>query len=119
MDVLGEVIHLRRKLVVLDNLCCTLQESGVEIEDIARVRLASGRATQEEADLTVRDGLLGEVVIDDERVPARVAEILADGSTGERREVLHGRGVGRCGGYDNRVCHCAVLLKGRDNLRHG
>jgi len=43
--------------------------------------------------LAVGDGLLGQVVEDDERVHAVVAEVLADGAAGVGRKELRGQGV--------------------------
>ena len=54
----------------------------MEIEDVARIRLAARRAAEQQRELAVRDGLLGEVVVDDERVLPVVAEVLAHGHEG-------------------------------------
>jgi hypothetical protein len=43
----------------------TLKEAGVQVEHITRVSLTAGRATEEEGHLTVSDGLLGQIIIDD------------------------------------------------------
>jgi hypothetical protein len=40
-----------------------LEQARVEVEDVARVRLAARRAAQQERELAVRDGLLGEIVV--------------------------------------------------------
>jgi hypothetical protein len=50
---------------LLGHLGGALEEAGVEVEDVARVRLAARRAAQEERELAVRDGLLGEIVVDE------------------------------------------------------
>ena len=52
-------------------------------------------------------------------VHAVVAEILAHGAAGERRQVLHRRRVGRGRRDDDRVFECALLLQHLDELRHG
>ena len=44
----------------------TLEETRVEVEDVTGVSLATGRTTEKEGHLTVGDGLLGQVVVDDE-----------------------------------------------------
>lgn len=44
----------------------TLEETRVEVEDITRVGLTTGGTTEEERHLTVSDGLLGQIVVDDE-----------------------------------------------------
>ena len=71
--------------------------------------LTTGRTSQQEGHLTVGDGLFGEIVEDDEGVLAVVAEELAHGSAGIRRQVLQGSGVGSGGGN-----HDAVTWSMRD-----
>ena len=48
-----------------------LEQAAVQVEDVTRVRLAARRAAQRERHLAVRDGLLGEVVVDAQHVAAR------------------------------------------------
>ena len=50
------VVHLGR----------TLEETRVEVEDVTGVGLTTGRTTEEQGHLAVSDGLLGQVVVDDE-----------------------------------------------------
>ena len=50
------VVHLGR----------TLEETRVQVEDITGVGLTTGGTTQQEGHLTVSDGLLGQVIVDDE-----------------------------------------------------
>ncbi len=89
----------------------------MQVEDVARVGLAAGRAPREERYLAVRPGVLRQVVVHDERVFAAVAEVLAHRATGERRQVLERRGVGSPGDDDDGVLHRAVLLERGDDLR--
>lgn len=91
----------------------------MEVEDVSGVGLTSGRATEEEGHLTVGDGLLGQIVEDDEGVLAVVTEPLSDGGSGEGGEVLEGSGLGGGSGDDDGVLHGVVLLKGLDELRDG
>ena len=65
----------------------------MEIEDVAGVRLAAWRTAEEERDFAVRGGVLGEVVVDHQRMFAGVAEVLAHRGRGEGSEVLHWRGL--------------------------
>ena len=44
----------------------TLKETRVQVEDITRVGLTTGRTTEQEGHLTVSNGLFRQVVIDDE-----------------------------------------------------
>ena len=50
---------------------------------------------------------------------AVVAEVLADGGAGHRREELHRRRIGRGRGDDDRIFERAVVLEDLDELRHG
>src|SRR5690606_12161696 len=49
-----------------------LEEARVQVEDVARIRLAARRTAQEQRELAVRDGLLAEVIEDAERVATGV-----------------------------------------------
>jgi hypothetical protein len=53
----------------------------MEIEDITWVGLSSGGSSQKERHLSVCDGLLGEIVIDDEAMFAVVSEEFTDGAS--------------------------------------
>ena len=88
-------------------------------EGSGRRTLTTGRATEEERHLTVGDGLLGEIVEDDERVHAVVAEVLAEGAARVRRKELEGRGVRRGRRHDDRVVHGTGITKGLHQLRDG
>lgn len=48
------------------HLCSTLQETGVEVEDITGVCLTTGGTTEQEGHLAISDCLLGQVIVDDE-----------------------------------------------------
>ena len=88
-----------------------LQQARVEIEDVAGIGLAAWRTAEQQRDLAIAGGVLGEVVVDDQRVPAVVAEVLAHRGGGEGSEVLHRRGLGGGGGDDDGVGHRAVLFE--------
>ena len=96
-----------------------LEQARVQIEHVARIGFAARRAAQQQRHLAVGDGLLGEVVIDDHGVHAVVAEVLAHGAAGERRQELHRRRLGGGGGDDDRVVERAVLLERLDELGDG
>ena len=103
------VVHLR----------CTLEQAGMKVEDVTRVRLTTRRTTEEQRHLTVRDGLLGQVIKDDEGVLAIVTEPLSHGGTREGGEVLQRSSLGGSGGDDDRVLHGIVLLERLDELGDG
>src|SRR5690606_28996856 len=70
------------------------EQAAVQVEDVAGVRLAAGRAAQQQRHLAVRHGLLGEVVVNDEGVLAVVPVVLGHGAAGVRGDELQRRGVG-------------------------
>ena len=91
----------------------------MQIEHVARIGFAARRAAQQQRHLAVRDGLLRQVVVDDHRVHAVVAEVLAHGAAGERREVLHRRRIGGGRRDHDRVVERALLLQHLHELRDG
>ena len=105
--------------VVLVHLGCTLEETRVKIEDITWVSLTTGGSSEEEGHLSVGDGLLGEIVIDDKSVLGVVTEVLADGASGVRGQELERGGVGGGGSDDNRVLHAVSLLEESDDVGDG
>lgn len=52
------------KLIV--HLRSTLEKTRVEVEDITGVGFTTGRTTEKKRHLTVGDGLLGQIVVDDQ-----------------------------------------------------
>src|SRR5215472_2433625 len=103
--------------VLLVHPRAALQEPRVQVEHVAGIRLAPRGTAKQQRDLTVRPGLLREVVVDDERVLAAVAEVLAHGAAGIGRDVLHRGGLGCRGGDDDGVRHRAVLFELADHVR--
>ena len=55
-----------------------LQQTGVQIEHVAGVGLAAGGALEQQAQRAVGDGVLGQVVVDDQHVLAVMHKVLAD-----------------------------------------
>ena len=105
--------------VRLVHLSRTLEETRVKIEDVTRVSLTTRRSSEKEGHLSVGDGLLGEIVIDDERVLAVVTEVLADSASGVGSEELKRSRVGGSGGNDDGVVHGLVLLEGTHDVGDG
>ena len=93
------------------------EQAAVEIKHVARIRFAAGRTLQNERHLAIRDGVLGQIVVNDQRVHAVVHEPFAHRRAGERREILVRGGIGRRRHDDNRVRHRAGLLQHRDDAR--
>src|SRR5437667_1781583 len=91
----------------------------MQIEHVAGIGFAARRAAQQQRHLTIGDGLLGQVVIDDDGVHAVVAEIFAHGAAGERRDVLHRRRIGRGGCDHDRIFQRALLFQHLHELSDG
>src|SRR5215510_10520159 len=89
----------------------------MEIEDIARVSLAPRWTTEQQGDLAIRLCVLRKVVIDAERVAARVAEILAHRARRIGAYVKERRRIGSSGGDDDRVAHRVGVLERLHDLR--
>src|SRR6516225_3311545 len=95
-----------------------LEQAAVEIEHVAGEGFAARRAAQQQRDLAVGDGLLGQVVVDDQRVLAAVAEVLAHRAARVRGNVLHGGRFRGRGGDDDRVLEGAVGFQGAHDVLH-
>jgi hypothetical protein len=91
----------------------------VEVEDITGVSLTTWRTTKQKRHLTVSDGLLGQIVENDQSVLAVVTEVLSNSASRERSEVLKRSSLGGSGSNDNGVLHGIVLLEGLDELGDG
>ena len=96
-----------------------LQQARVQVEDVAREGFASRRPAQQQGNFAVGDGVLGEVVVEADRVAAGVAEVFADGAAGVGSDVLHGGGLG--GGSDDHhgVVHGAGVFERLHHLGDG
>lgn len=102
--------------VGLVHLGGTLEQTRVEVENVTGVGLTSRGTTQKQGHLTVGNGLLGQIVVDDDGVAAVVTEPLTHGTTSEGSDVLQGGGLGGGSSNNNGVLHGVVLLKGLDEL---
>lgn len=108
------------------NELTNLEETRVEVEDVTGVGLTTRGTAEQQGHLTVSDGLLGQVVIHNQRVLAVVTEVLAHGGTSVGGEVLEGGGIGgggrhndgvlqgicrdeRVGEMRNHICNCALI----------
>jgi hypothetical protein len=95
-----------------------LEQARVEVEHVAGIGLASGRPAQQERKLAVRRGVLGQVVVDTERVLLAVAEVLAHRAAGIGGDVLQRRRFrGRRDDHGG-VGHGARVLEDLHHLGH-
>jgi hypothetical protein len=105
--------------VGLVHLGGTLEETRVKVEDITGVGLTTGGTAEKQGHLTVGNGLLGQIIVDDDGVTAVVTEPLTHGAASEGSNVLQGGGLGGGGSDDDGVLHGVLLLKGLDELSDG
>ncbi len=102
---------------IVGELRGALQQARVQVEHVARIRLASRRPAQQQRDLTVGDRLLGQVVVDDQRAVALVHPVGAERRARVRRDVLERRRVRRRSVHDDGVLERPVLAERLDDLR--
>ena len=60
------------------------QQPAVAVEHVAGIRLAAGRTTHQQRQLPIRAGLLGQVVVDDQRVLPLLHEVFGHRRAGVR-----------------------------------
>jgi hypothetical protein len=68
--------------VFLIHLSSAFKETRVEIEDITWEGLTTGWASEQQGHLTVSNGLLGKIVVDDEGMLSIVTEVLTNSASG-------------------------------------
>ena len=95
-----------------------LQQPAVKVEHVARIRFAPRRTAQQQRNLAIRRRVFGKIVVDAKRMPLGIAEKLAHRAARVRRDVLHGRWIGRSSRYDDGVFHGAVIFQRLHHLRH-
>ena len=105
--------------MVLVHLSRTLEQTRVEVEDIAGVSLTTWGTSEQEGHLTVGDGLLGEIVVNDQAVHAVVSEVLANGAAGVGSQELQGSSVRRSSSNDDGVLEGLALAEESHNVGDG
>ena len=96
-----------------------LEQTGMQIEYIARISLASWRTVKQKGKCTVSYRVLGQVIVDNENVLALMHEILADRAACIRRDILQRRRLGCGRRNDAGVIHRTVLRERLGYLRNG
>ena len=91
----------------------------MQVEHVARIGLSAGGAFQQQAQGSIGHGVLGQIVVNHQRVPAAVHEIFRHGAARVGGDVLQRRGIAGRGRHDHRVFHGSRLLQNADHLRHG
>ncbi|EOC62964.1 hypothetical protein NM90_2208 [Neisseria meningitidis NM90] len=89
----------------------TFQQTGVQVEYIARICFTTRRTAQQQGNLTVCNGLFRQVIIYDQRIFTAVTEEFAHGTTGVRSDILQRSGFrSSCSNY-NSMFHRAMLFQ--------
>ena len=101
---------------LLAQLRRALQQSRVQIEDVAGIRLTARRPAQEQRDFAIGLRVLGEVVVDEQRVTSAVAEVLAHRARRIWADIEERRGIGCAGRDDDGVLHRAGVLERAHDL---
>ena len=91
----------------------------MEVEDITWVGLTTGRSSEKKGHLSVGNGLLGEIVVDDEGVLAVITEVLTDGASGVWSQELERGGLGGGGCNDDGVLEDVLLFEESHNVGNG
>lgn len=98
------------------HLGSSFQKSGMEVEDVTGIGFSTGGSSQQEGHLSVSDGLLGKIVIDNEGVSSRVSEVFTDGATRVGGQELKGSSFRSGGSNDDSVFHGTVVSQNFDEI---
>jgi len=91
----------------------------MEVENIAGEGFASWRPAQKERYLAVGHGVLPQIVINNEGVAARIAELFAHCGARVRSDILQGSRVAGACRYDDGIFHSIVFFKRLHHAKHG
>ena len=64
LHAVWQVVHLPGHFGLIDDLGSSFEQTGMQVEDISRICLASGRTAQDQGDLSIGDRLFRKVVVD-------------------------------------------------------
>src|SRR5712692_10566720 len=101
----------RAAAVVVVEARSAFQQARMQVEHVAWIGLASGRAANDQRDVAVGFGVLGQVVIDDERVAPRLHELLTHRAARVGREVFERCRVRCACNYNDGMFHRAVFFQ--------
>jgi len=107
------------RAVVLVHLGGTLEKTGMEIEHISWVSLTTWRSSQKKGHLTVGNGLLGKIVIDNKSVLSVITEVFSNGASRVWSQELEWGGLGGGSSHDDGVLQAVSLLEEAHDVGHG
>ena len=88
-----------------------LQQTAVQVEYVARIGFAAWWASQQQGQLAVCPGVLGQVIVNYQGIAALGHDRLTNGATGVGNQVLKGNRVGGVGRHHDGMFHGTVLLQ--------
>src|SRR5579862_6008593 len=95
-----------------------LQQAAVQIKHITRIRLAPRWAANDQRDVAIGVGVLGEIIIDDQRVASALHDLFAHRAPCEGRQILQRRGFFGARMDDDGMVEGAVLPLSLTDPRH-
>ncbi len=110
----GEVLNVFRV-----NAGCALQQTGVEVEHVARECFTSWRTAQQQGNLTVSNSLFRQVIINNQCIFTAIAEVFAHCATGIRSQVLQCSRFRRGCDHNDGVGQRIVLFQLTHHVRNG
>jgi len=100
----------------LVHLGCSFQKSGVEIKDVTWIGLSSWRSSQKKWHLSVSDGLLWKIVINDQSVLSVVSEEFSNSASWIWSQELEWGGLWGSSGNDDGVSKGIMIFENLDDV---
>ncbi len=88
----------------------------MQIEYITRVSFTTWGTSEKQRHLTVSDGLLGKIVIDDKTVHSIITEVFSNSAARVRSQELEGSGIRGSSSDDNGVLKCITFAEETHNV---
>lgn len=101
------------------HLSSSFQKTRMEIENITRVSFSTGGSSQQQRHLSVSDGLLGKIVVDNQSVLAVISEVFTNSATRVRSQELKGSSIRSSSANEDGEFHAVVLLEDGDQVSNG
>ena len=96
----------------------SLQQPGVDVENIPGIGFPAGGTLQEQGYLAIGPGMPGQIIIDDEHVSAPAHEIFADAGCGVGGDELQSRRILAAGDDNHGMAHGPLLFQFMQGLGH-
>ena len=96
-----------------------LKKTGVDVEDIAGKGFTAGRTAKKKGQFPVRPGVIGEIVVNDEDVPALLHEKLGDACGRVGGYIGESRGLVPLGYHHHGIPESSPVTEDGHGLGHG